>query len=439
MTPVAPALWQLLQASAQVLAAVRAGRSTTTVFDSLDPALRAGVQALSLQVLRSLGLALALRRQLALREPPAAADALLCTALALLVADPPPYAPHTLVAQAVEAAKRNPATAHQASFINGCLRRVLREQAQLQAAAKQQPQARWNHPDWWIARLQQDHPQHWQDVLASGDRPASIVLRINERRVSPQECLRRWAQAGIDAVAVGVSGVQLTRSHPVARLPGFAEGWFSVQDWAAQQAAPLLLEGLQPAGPRLRLLDACAAPGGKTAHLLERVDAQVLALDIDAQRVGRIEENLSRLGLQAQVQVADAAEPQVWWDGQLFDGILLDAPCTASGIVRRHPDVRWLRRESDVSALAQQQARLLHALWPLLRPGGHLLYCTCSVFKAEGQEQVQAFLARHKEAQLKPSPGHLLPGRTALSVAMPDNPEGEHDGFFYALFQRGSS
>ncbi len=436
MTQAAPALWQLLQSSAQVLVAVRAGRSTTAVFEALDPALRAGVQALSLQVLRSLGLARALRLQLARREPPPAADALLCTALALLVADPPPYAPHTLVAQAVEAAKRDPATAHQAAFLNGCLRRMLREQAALLVAARLEPEGRWNHPAWWIARLRRDHPERWQEVLASGDRPAALVVRVNERRVSRDQCLAHWVQSGIDAEPVGTSGLRLARSQPVTRLPGFAEGWFSVQDLAAQQAAPLLLDGLEPAGPRLRLLDACAAPGGKTAHLLERADADVWALDLDAARIRRIHENLDRLGLQARVQVADAAEPATWWDGQLFDGILLDAPCTASGIVRRHPDVRWLRRERDVTSLAQQQARLLEALWPLLRPAGRLLYCTCSVFKAEGQEQVQAFLARHRQAQLRPSPGHLLPSLASPGPSMPDNPGREHDGFFYALFER---
>jgi 16S rRNA (cytosine967-C5)-methyltransferase len=436
MTQAAPALWQLLQSSAQVLVAVRAGRSTTAVFEALDPALRAGVQALSLQVLRSLGLARALRLQLARREPPPAADALLCTALALLMADPPPYAAHTLVAQAVEAAKRDPATAHQAAFLNGCLRRMLREQAALLVAARLEPEGRWNHPAWWIARLRRDHPERWQEVLASGDRPAALVVRVNERRVSRDQCLAHWVQSGIDAEPVGTSGLRLARSQPVTRLPGFAEGWFSVQDLAAQQAAPLLLDGLEPAGPRLRLLDACAAPGGKTAHLLERADADVWALDLDAARIRRIHENLDRLGLQARVQVADAAEPATWWDGQLFDGILLDAPCTASGIVRRHPDVRWLRRERDVTSLAQQQARLLEALWPLLRPAGRLLYCTCSVFKAEGQEQVQAFLARHRQAQLRPSPGHLLPSLAPPGPSMPDNPGREHDGFFYALFER---
>jgi 16S rRNA (cytosine967-C5)-methyltransferase len=190
----------------------------------------------------------------------------------------------------------------------------------------------------------------------------------------------------------------------------------------------------------LRLLDACAAPGGKTAHLMELADADVWALEIDAGRARRIEDNLARLQLSqgVQLRVADAARPDTWWDGRPFDGILLDAPCTASGIVRRHPDVRWLRRPQDVGALAQQQERLLQALWPLVRPGGRLLLSTCSVFKAEGQEQAQAFLARHKDAQILPSPGHLLPGIDLPGPLMPDNPGREHDGFFHALLQRAA-
>ncbi|MFM7343558.1 MAG: transcription antitermination factor NusB, partial [Betaproteobacteria bacterium] len=184
MNPSPPALWQLLQASARVLAQVRAGQSTTTAFEAIDSALRAGVQALSLQVLRRLGLAQALRGKLVQREPAAAVDALLCTALALLTADPPPYAPHTLVAQAVEAAKRHRATAAQAGFVNACLRRLLREQTARVSVALREPQARWNHPQWWIEQLQIDHPEHWQAVLASGDRPAALVLRVNARRIS---------------------------------------------------------------------------------------------------------------------------------------------------------------------------------------------------------------------------------------------------------------
>jgi 16S rRNA (cytosine967-C5)-methyltransferase len=438
VTESAPALWQQLQATAAVVAGVRAGRSSTAELAQVDARLRAGVQALSLQVLRSLGLAQALREQLARRPPPPQADALLCTALALQASADPMYASHTLVSQAVEAAKRTPQIAHQAAFINGCLRRFLREQPALLAQAQQGETALWNHPAWWIERLRQDHPQAWQAVLSAGQQRAPIVLRVNERQLSRQRYLHALAEAGVAASAVARCGVLLERSQLVQGLPGYAQGWFSVQDAAAQLAAPLLLDGLVPAdGERLRLLDACAAPGGKTAHLLELAQADVLALDADAVRAERIGENLARLQLQARIEVADAAEPARWWDGRAFDAILLDAPCTASGIVRRHPDVRWLRRAQDIDALAGQQRRLLHALWPLVRPGGRLLYCTCSVFKAEGQVQVQAFLARHKDAHLMPSPGHLLPDAAAAGGHMPDNPGGEHDGFFYALLQKG--
>jgi 16S rRNA (cytosine967-C5)-methyltransferase len=204
-----------------------------------------------------------------------------------------------------------------------------------------------------------------------------------------------------------------------------------------QLAAPLLLQGL-PADRPLRILDACAAPGGKTGHLLElRPEARVLALEIDAGRAERIHDNLRRLAVQAEVRAADASAPDTWWDGEPFDAILLDAPCTASGIVRRHPDVRWLRREGDSAQLARTQALLLDRLWPLLRPGGHLLYCTCSVFRAEGDAVVQAFLGRNTQAHLRPSPGHLIAQALGPVPAVGDNALGEHDSFYYALLHKG--
>jgi 16S rRNA (cytosine967-C5)-methyltransferase len=184
------------------------------------------------------------------------------------------------------------------------------------------------------------------------------------------------------------------------------------------------------------VLDACAAPGGKTAHLLELADCDVTALDVDPVRCERVHETLHRLGLQARVLAADAAAVRTWWDGQPFDAILLDAPCSASGIVRRHPDVRWLRRPSDIDQLVAIQARLLNALWPLVRPGGRLLYSTCSVFRAEGENQIQTFLAHNTEALLLPSPGHLLPFSSPKLGVVLDNPAGEHDGFYYALLQK---
>jgi 16S rRNA (cytosine967-C5)-methyltransferase len=226
----------------------------------------------------------------------------------------------------------------------------------------------------------------------------------------------------------------------VQQIPGFREGECSVQDAAAQLAAPLLLEGLdlRQASP-LRVLDACAAPGGKTAHLLEAGppgSLDVTALEVDATRSRRIDETLARLGLSAKVVVADASRPASWWDGQAYDAILLDAPCTASGIVRRHPDVRWLRRESDIEQLALQQAMLLTGLWPLVRQGGRLLYCTCSVFREEGSHQIEAFLAHNTDARLLPSPGHLLPQSGFNARSVPDNALGDHDGFFYALLEK---
>jgi 16S rRNA (cytosine967-C5)-methyltransferase len=232
--------------------------------------------------------------------------------------------------------------------------------------------------------------------------------------------------------------VILAEARPVAALPGFAEGHFSVQDAAAQLAAPLLLDGLLAGhGPsRLNILDACAAPGGKTAHLLELADCDVTALDIDARRCERIAQNLQRLGLQAHIVVGDAGRPNDWWDGRLYDGILLDAPCTASGIVRRHPDVRWLRRPTDIAQLAGIQAKLLATLWPLLKPGGRLVYCTCSVFRAEGEQQIEMFVAHHTDALLMPSPGHLLPQSGVGSTVIPDNLMREHDGFYYALLEK---
>ena len=380
---------------------------------------------------------MALRHLLASRKPPAAADALLCTVLAL--ADPESrsrYAPHTLVNQAVEAARRQHTTRAHHHFINACLRRYLREQDTLLAKVQQDAQARWNHPEWWVKALQQDHPAHWQQVLLSAQESAPMTLRVNVQHSTPQEYLDRLRQQGLEGRLVGASGIQLSQPVPVQALPGFAQGHVSVQDAAAQLAAPLLLQGLTPLEP-LRVLDACAAPGGKTGHLLECMpQARVLALDVDAQRCLRIHENLQRLGVEAEVRTADAAVPATWWDGVNFDAILLDAPCTASGIGRRHPDVRWLRRPQDVGQLAAIQARLLEQLWPLLAPGGRLLYCTCSVFKAEGEGQIQAFLARNTDAQMLPSPGHLRPAPAPVEPSLMDNDLGEHDGFFYALLAK---
>lgn len=440
-------LSQQLAWTARAVQAVEQGRSLTDALVQVPASVRPGVQALAFHALRHWGQARALTEALAQRPPSPPVRALLGVALTLLLpaaqeAGNVRYEAHTVVDQAVQALSQWRVPAATAGFLNACLRRFLREQPELLERVMVDMEARWNHPFWWVQRVRRDHPQHWQALLQANNLPAPMVLRVNRRKRSREDYLRDLAAAGVPALPVGDDGVELLHAQPVERLPGWADGQVSVQDGAAQCAAPLLLDGADlPAGARV--LDACAAPGGKTAHLLERADLDVWALDVDAARCGRIHENLQRLGLTAQVKAADAGRPQDWWDGQAFDAILLDAPCTASGIVRRHPDVRWLRRPDDVKQLAEQQKRLLEALWPLLRPGGRLLYCTCSVFKSEGDEQIRAFLSRHTDAHVLPAPGHLLTGQTvqesdtdSASPAMGDNPSRGTDGFFYALLHK---
>lgn len=435
-----------LAATASAVAAVTAGRSLTEALGHVPHALRPGVQALSFHALRHWGEAQALVSRLVERPPAPPVAALLGVALTLLSErhdGAPTYAPHTVVDQAVEAVPllgaRAGRSAGNAGFVNACLRRYLREQGALRDEIQADAQARWNHPFWWVKRLRRDHPQHWQDILQANQQPAPMVLRVNRRRQSRDDYLVALANHGWTAWPLADDGVVLDQAVPVEQLPGWSQGWVSVQDGAAQLAAPLLLDGL-PLLPGARVLDACAAPGGKTAHLLERGDAEVWALEVDAQRARRIDENLGRLGLSARVVTADAAAVTGWWDGEPFDAILLDAPCTASGIVRRHPDVRWLRRPDDIDQLAQQQQRLLDALWPLLRPGGRLLYATCSVFRAEGDEQMMAFAARHPDALRLPAPGHVYPGQPPQTLsAIDDNGGRGFDGFYYALWSKAAA
>jgi len=439
----------LLGQTADTVSAVRAGRSLTDLLGRVPVELRGGTQALSFQALRSLGGAEAVLALMASKPAPSAVSSLLVVALALLWPgdEPPPYAEHTLVDQAVTAARaRTPAAAN---FVNAVLRRFLRERGALVAQAQRAPAALYNHPLWWIERLRQDWPAHWQALLAAANRHPPMALRVNARRVSAAAYAQRLAALGHASaqsadLLIGTQALVLGQPCPVLELPGFADGDVSVQDLSAQHAAALLLgvsgQALAlPAGARV--LDACAAPGGKTAQLLELADLDLLALDSDARRLDRVRDTLTRLhlpaaGSQVALQAADARQVATWWDGRPFDAILLDAPCTASGIVRRHPDIRWLRRPEDLVALAAVQRELLDALWPLLKPGGRMVYATCSIFKAEGQQQIDAFLQRHagQGARLDPlSPGHLLclPDNPALPAVLPTG-----DGFFHALIHK---
>jgi 16S rRNA (cytosine967-C5)-methyltransferase len=442
-TPTAGAapLRDLLAQSAAVTQAVLTGRSMTDAIAQVPAPLRAGTQALSFHAMRRLGEARALRRILVPRTPPEPlADALLLVSLTLLLPAPassgvaaagvPAYAPHTVVDQAVQAAAGVPRLVGLKGLVNGALRAFLRDADALQGQLARQLEARWNHPQWWVDKVRAAYPDDWESVLAAANVPAPLTLRVNRRRAARQDVLTAFDAAGIAAEATGPDGIVLAQARPVQRLPGFEEGWWSVQDAGAQLAAPLL-----DVADGMRVLDACSAPGGKTGHLLEIADVELLALDADAARLQRVRDNLRRLGLEssrATLKVADAAYLDAWWDGRPFDAVLADVPCTASGIVRRHPDIRWLRRADDVPRTVKLQARIVDALWRTVAPGGRLLYVTCSVFPEENERQAAAFAARHDDARRLEAPGQLLP------VAAAATPAGEHDGFFYALFAKAS-
>lgn len=429
-------LWRQLIATSTVILAVRGGASGTAAIDEVSGDIRPGVQALAFHVWRNLGRAEALMKKLANKSPPPPVNALLCVALALAWHDvDAPYDMFTLVNQTVEAAKRGAATKAQANFVNACLRRFLRERDALIAATDHDLVAFWNHPLWWIKRVQREHPAHWQRILEASNSHAPMTLRVNVRKTDMARYSAVLEHAGIGFRVGGPSAIVLDKAIPVQRIPGFDQGHVSVQDAAAQLAASLLMKDLDLTQP-LRILDACAAPGGKTGHLLELSNADVTALEVDPRRSVRIQQNLARLDLHARVLTADAVHPQAWWDGAPYDAILLDAPCTASGIVRRHPDVRWLRRETDIAQLANLQSRILKALWPLLKPGGRLLYCTCSLFLEEGSQQIQTFLTHNTDALLLTSPGHLMPQNGAKVNTVPDNMPCDHDGFYYALLEK---
>ena len=434
-------LSQQLLATAKALTQVARGQATNTALQHLGATQKAGVQALLFHALRHWGWTQACIRELAPKPPKPAVHALLCVALALLVFPKKgvAYDPHTLVNQAVGACRLHMKLAHAHRMVNACLRRAQREQDTLLVQLADDEIARYNLPRWWLEKLRAQYPEHWQAIVQAQSQPAPMVLRVNKRMHTPQGYQDLLTQQGMAAHIVGAAGLVLETAVPVAALPGFDQGAVSVQDGAAQLAAELVWQGLSgSACATPKILDACAAPGGKTAHLLELGDAQVWALEIDPQRSQRIHDTLGRLGLSAEVVVADASQAGEWTSHGPWDAILLDAPCSASGIVRRHPDIVWLRRESDIDALQVTQMNLLEALWPQLKAGGHLVYATCSVFLEEGEHQAQAFAERHSDAIRVPAPGHLLPQRAERESEheLSHNVRMAYDGFFYAIFQK---
>jgi 16S rRNA (cytosine967-C5)-methyltransferase len=335
----------------------------------------------------------------------------------------------TVVNQAVEAAGKT-GQRWAKGLVNAVLRNFLRQRETLKPSVAKYEEVQWNYPLWWIETLKQQYPDDWQLMLEVGNTHPPMTLRVNVRKTSAEAYLQALQEAGIAADHLGGTAIQLHQPLPVHKLPGFEQGWFSVQDAGAQWAAPLL-----DLKAGMRVLDACSAPGGKTCHILESHDVKLVSLDVEAGRLQRVNENLQRLELQAQVVTGDAAQAD-WFDGQLFDRILADVPCSASGIVRRHVDMKWLRRPQDLATFAQLQQQILSNLWHMLAKGGKLLYVTCSVFQQENEMQIQQFLTNHADAVRLPVvfDQAVLPCERAISGQLLPTPA--HDGLFYALLQK---
>ncbi len=405
-----------LSHAAHIIARIRAGESLADgLIQAIPETDRPAVQEMVYTFLRAYGWADAILAKL-LQRPLQDMWLQSLLGLAILRLHRQSETAHTIVSQAVDAAAVHDEGRYKA-LTNGVLRNFQRQQPTLVSEVKEQEVVQWAHPRWWIKHIQRDHRQSWQTILRAGNTHPPMGLRVNLQRTTQAAWLAQAEEAGIAAKAFGTEGVLLDKPTRVSQLPGFFDGDVSVQDLGAQQAAELL----NPA-PGSRVLDACAAPGGKTAHLLERADLQLTALDVSADRCARIEENLTRLKLSATVKTADCREIETWWDNVLFDAILADVPCTASGVVRRHPDSKWLRQEADINRFARTQREILNALSRVLRPGGKLLYITCSVFSEENQQQITDFLVRHPDMQLTQEQQLL--------------PNAEHDGFYYALLTR---
>jgi 16S rRNA (cytosine967-C5)-methyltransferase len=408
-----------LYAAGAAVAQVRAGRSLSEALSGLEPgsSLGAAVQDLAYGALRNLGLLDAILAELLRKPVKPAVHALLLAALYQLRARP--QSSHTTVDQGVRAVARLEPAAK--GLANAVLRNYLRDADVLLARCNSET-AHYSYPQWWIDRVRTAWPQQWESVLNAGNLHPPMTLRVNRRRLTPEQYLAKLGERGLAGERLGAQAILLERPLSIESVPGFAAGEVSIQDAGAQLAAPLL-----DVQPGMRVLDACAAPGGKTGHILELADCALTALDVDPARVPRISDNLTRLGFSARVVCGDCASPAGWSDGGLFERILLDAPCTASGVVKRHPDIKWLRRDSDIPRLATTQGRMLDALWQLLAPGGKLLYATCSVFPQENAQTVTSFLARSDGARrlplAEPEAGQLLP-------------DARHDGFFYALLEK---
>lgn len=424
-------------AAAKIIENVIGGRSLS---DCLEPALaaiketrdKAFVQAVCYGVCRfytRLDAMLALLLEKPLREKDRDLHALLLIGLYQLhMMRVPPHAAVTETVNAVETLKKSWAS----RLINAVLRRYLREKETIEAPIKENAEAFYAHPAWWINKIKQDWPLHWKTILTANNEHPPFSLRINRQKISRETYLEKLKQVSLSAKIMEetCSGILLETPAAAETLPGFFEGEVSVQDGAAQFSAELLQLQASQYG-----LDACAAPGGKLTHMLEiQPDLYMTAIEKNAKRMEPIKENLRRLQMQARCICADAAKTSDWWDKQLFDRILLDAPCSASGVIRRHPDIKLLRRPDDIAALANEQLHLMEALWPLLKPGGLFLYATCSIFNEENVGVMSAFFSRHADAleekiqlnagQACKTGWQILPGEKHM------------DGFYYTLIRK---
>lgn len=424
-------LSEAITITAQVLGEVTSGRSLTEVLDELEAFERPIVQSLSFNALRKWVRSHELIKQFIPKAPPPEVDQLLSVAIALFLqeeGDGNQYATHTIVNQAVKACGEYDKTMYAKGLVNAVLRKVGSTVRMSEIETRYPPDPiPMFVPPWWRANLKRNYPKSWQAILFAQAKRAPLILRVNERRQTREQYQAQLDEAGIASSPINeVAGItlntalELERPLPVGDLPNFYGGAVSVQDAGAQLAAILL----DPKDGDL-VLDACAAPGGKTAHLLELANCKITALELDSGRIGKIGGNLDRLDLnsdQVKILQGDASKTD-WWNGAPFDKILLDAPCSASGIVSRHPDIPFLRREADIKSLQERQRAILSQAWKMLKPEGRLLYVTCSIFPEEGEEQALWFAAEHSNAVRLDAPGQILPTEV-------------NDGFYYALFKK---
>jgi 16S rRNA (cytosine967-C5)-methyltransferase len=417
-----------LRDAAVLVARVAAGASLAAEFerfaDEGAPTPRAALLDLAHGTLRRYGRVQAIVRQLSHRaHGDAGVDALLWCSLYALESGR--YADYTVVDQAVRACGALERWSAK-GYVNAVLRGYLRQRASLETRIQADPEAHHQHPRWWIDLVRQAYPVQWESVLAAGNVHPPMSLRINRRRSSVEEYERKLQSAGMVAHRIADSGLLLERPVPIERLPGFEKGEVSVQDAGAQRAA-----GCLDLAAGQRVLDACSAPGGKAGHILETADVDLTALEADARRCARLERNLGRLGLSARLANADCTRLRDWWDGVPFDRVLADVPCSGSGVARRHPDIKWLRRSADIGEFAARQACILDALWQVLGPNGKLLYATCSVFPQENDAVIDGFVERQRAAGARAVRLPLADGAAPQGL-----PDASRDGFFYALIHK---